>query len=219
MIGKIYITSSGYDPEHGKHVKDPYLGDVPSLGACRPDVRRVVKPGDHVFAISGKVPGHSQFILGGFEVAEKISAMDAYRHYPEQRLSRRDDGEIAGNVIVDVRGRKHRLDHHKAGKAFQRRISDYLVGCNPVALVTPAEIARGRRETLDVLARVLGKLGSSPFDLLGRSAKTLTEPQVRLLLEWLFSVKEEARGESAESTPETQEPREDRARSPKKIAS
>jgi hypothetical protein len=26
MIGKIFITSSGYDPQLGKHVKDPYLG-------------------------------------------------------------------------------------------------------------------------------------------------------------------------------------------------
>jgi hypothetical protein len=26
MIGKIFITRSGYDPQLGKHVKDPYLG-------------------------------------------------------------------------------------------------------------------------------------------------------------------------------------------------
>ena len=28
MIGKIFITSSGYDPQLGKHVKDPYLGKI-----------------------------------------------------------------------------------------------------------------------------------------------------------------------------------------------
>ena len=38
MIGKIFITSSGYDPQLGKHVKDPYLGPNASLGACRPDI-------------------------------------------------------------------------------------------------------------------------------------------------------------------------------------
>ncbi len=32
--GYIYITSTGYDPEHGKSLKDPYLGDVPTLGGC-----------------------------------------------------------------------------------------------------------------------------------------------------------------------------------------
>jgi hypothetical protein len=39
MIGKIYVMSSGYDPEKGKHVNDPYLGAVPTLGACRHDIR------------------------------------------------------------------------------------------------------------------------------------------------------------------------------------
>ena len=32
MIGKIFITSSGYDPEKGKHVKDPYLATLQVLG-------------------------------------------------------------------------------------------------------------------------------------------------------------------------------------------
>lgn len=54
MIGKIFVTSSGYDPQLGKHVEDPYLGPEPSLGDCRPDVRRQVKMGDHLFVISGK---------------------------------------------------------------------------------------------------------------------------------------------------------------------
>ena len=31
MIGKIFVTSSGYDPEKGKDVKDPDLGPNPSL--------------------------------------------------------------------------------------------------------------------------------------------------------------------------------------------
>jgi hypothetical protein len=54
MIGKIFITRSGYDPQLGKHVKDPYLGANPTLGACRPDVRRQLNEGDHIFVISGK---------------------------------------------------------------------------------------------------------------------------------------------------------------------
>ena len=46
MIGKIFITSSGYDPELGRQVHDPYLGPRPTLGACRPDIRRQLKEGD-----------------------------------------------------------------------------------------------------------------------------------------------------------------------------
>ena len=74
MIGKIFITSSGYDPQLGKHVKDPYLGPKASLGACRPDIRRQVKEGDHLFVISGKLPNVRQFVMGGFEVVQKIDA-------------------------------------------------------------------------------------------------------------------------------------------------
>ena len=47
MIGKIFITSSGYDPDSGKLVKDPFLDGTPSLGACRPNMRRSLKLGDY----------------------------------------------------------------------------------------------------------------------------------------------------------------------------
>ena len=68
MIGKIFITSTGYDPQLGKHIKDPFLGPNASLGACRPDLRRMVGEGDHVVAISGKLRNIRQFVMGGFEV-------------------------------------------------------------------------------------------------------------------------------------------------------
>ncbi len=48
MVGKIFITRSGYDPQLGKHAKDPYLGPNPTLGACRPDVRKQLTRGDHI---------------------------------------------------------------------------------------------------------------------------------------------------------------------------
>ena len=104
MIGKIFITSSGYDPQLGKHVKDPYLGPNASLGACRPDFRRQVKEGDHLFVISGKLPNVRQFVMGGFEVAEKIDAHQAYQIFPDQRLQLRDDGQLTGNIIVNADG-------------------------------------------------------------------------------------------------------------------
>src|SRR5215207_6414220 len=104
MIGKIYVTSTGGDPEKGDHVKDPYLGPNASLGGCRPDIREQVQKGDHVFVVTGKVKGCEQVVLGGFEVAEKISAIEAYERFPEQGLSRRPDGQVTGNVIVNAEG-------------------------------------------------------------------------------------------------------------------
>jgi hypothetical protein len=187
MIGKIFITSRGYDPELGKHVKDPYLGPHASLGACRPDVRERIAIGGHIFVISGKVPNVSQFIMGGFEVAEKIHAREAFERFPEHRLRIREDGQLDGNIIVDAAGKQHPLDNHES---FDKRASYYVVGTNVLAPETPTEIALAREQTLDVLRKVLGKTDGSPWKMVGHYGSDLTENQVRQLKEWLLSLKE-----------------------------
>jgi hypothetical protein len=188
MIGKIFITSSGYDPELGKHVKDPYLGPNASLGACRPDFRRQVKVGDHLFVISGRIPNVRQFVMGGFEVAQKVDAVQAYEMFPDRRLRIRDDGQLTGNVIVDAGGAQHELDTHDPA-TFARRSSNYLVGTHCVSLIDPAEVALGREQTLDMLRELFKKNGGSPFEIVGHYGSTLTEDQVAKLREWLLSLK------------------------------
>lgn len=187
MIGKIFITSSGYDPQLGKHVKDPYLGPDASLGACRPDIRRKVKEGDHIFVISGKLPNVRQFVMGGFEVAEKIDAQQAYKRFADQRLHLRDDGQLTGNIIVDANGAQHQLDNHDPA-TFTKRISNYIVGTNSIALVKPEEIALGREQTLDALREIIKKSGGSPWEIVGHYGAQLTEEQVNQLREWLLSL-------------------------------
>lgn len=187
MIGKIFITSSGYDPQLGKHVKDPYLGPNASLGACRPDIRRQVKEGDHIFVISGKLPNVRQFVMGGFEVEKKIDAQQAYLMFPDQRLHLRDDGQLTGNIIVDANGTKHQLDDHDPA-TFAKRVSNYIVGTNSVALVKPGEIALGREQTLDALREILKKNAGSPWEIVGHYGARLTEEQVHKLREWLLSL-------------------------------
>ena len=189
MIGKIIVTSSGYDPEKGKHIKDPYLGPNPSLGACRPDIREKLQVGDHIFLVSGKVRNTAQIVLGGFEVAEKISAMEAYDRFPEQRLKRLPDGQVSGNVIVDAYGNQHELDHHDD---FAQRIDNYLGGTNPIALATTEEFAEGRRLTLEILRDVFARKGNSIRELIGR-CRNLTEKQILKLRELLEAVKNTAR--------------------------
>jgi hypothetical protein len=186
MIGKLFITRSGYDPQLGRHVKDPYLGDKPSLGACRPDFRRQLKIGDYVFTVSGKVPGAPQFLMGGFEVAAKVHANDAFRMFPEQRLHRLRNGQLDGNVIVNGRGSRHRLDNHDG---FERRLDNYIVGKNPIALSTPEEIDQARKETLDVLRDVLLRDGKTAHEVITRFGRTLTAEQVQTLLVWLRGIK------------------------------
>lgn len=189
MFGKIIITRSGYDPEKGKHIKDPYLGDVPSIGACRPDVRRRINVGGQIFLVSGKVKNLQQVVVGGFEVAEKISAIEAFHRFPGQRLRSREDGQLDGNVIVDAEGRQHRLDDHSS---FNERVKNYIVGKNPVVLTTPQELAIGRAQTLEALQDILKKKGARPIDVIGRWGRDLTEDQVEKLRAWLLSVKKSA---------------------------
>lgn len=190
MIGKIFVTGTGCDPVKGDHIKDPHLGKNPSLGACRPDIRRQVKKGDNVFVVTGKVPGFAQVVLGGFEVAEKITAMEAYERFPDQRLQLLPDGQVTGNVIVNGNGKQHKLDHHKK-ETFDDRIENYLVGTNPIALLTLDEIAEGRDKTLEILREVFDMKGDSIRDLMGRG-RNMTEQQVLKLRTLLDAVKKSA---------------------------
>ena len=189
MVGKIFITRTGYDPQLGKHVKDPYLGPVPTLGACRPDIRRQMSEGDHIFVISGKVPDAQQFVMGGFEIDAKINATEAYGRFPQHRLRRRADGQLTGNIIVDVHGEQHALDDHPS---FSSRIKNYLLGKNPIVLETSPEIAQGRAETLEIIQEILGKKGTSPIQVVGRWGSDLTEAQVLHLREWLARIRRNA---------------------------
>jgi len=189
MKGKLYIISSGYDPQVGKHVNDPYLGPCPTLGACRPDIREQLGVGDHIFVASGKVRGADQFVMGGFEIAEKIHASAAYERFPHLRLRELDVGQLTGNIIVDAHGRQHKLDDHNN---FDRRIENYIVGKNLLALSTAAEIAEGRQHTLDILRNVFGRSGTSPLKILGRW-HNLTEEQVLKLRAHLEALKRAAR--------------------------
>ena len=192
MIGKIFITRSGYDPQLGKHVKDPYLGPNASFGACHPGIRRQVEKGDHIFVISGKLPNVRQFVMGGFEVVQKIDAQKAYQMFPDQRLHLRDDGQLTGNIIVDASGAQHQLDTHKPA-TFANRVSNYIVGGNSIALVKPTEIALGREQTLDALREILKKNGGSPWEIVGHYGSKLTEEQVHQLREWLLSLRKAAK--------------------------
>ena len=193
MLGKIFITRSGYDPEKGRHIKDPHLGDMPSIGACRPDLRKKLNPGDHLFVISGRVPvprGHSpipQLVIGGFQVLEKLSAREAFRRFPDQRLRLRDDGQLHGNVVIDSNGAQHPLDGHRH-ETFRARTENYIVGHNPVALTTPGEISLGRLETVDALQEIFKKSGQRPIDIVGRFGSSLNERQIEQLQAWLRSI-------------------------------
>ena len=126
-----------------------------------------------------------QYVVGGFEVDQKIDAMAAYHRFPENRMTIGTEGLLAGNVIVDADGNQSSLDYHSS---FKNRIENYIVGKNPIVLQTKPEISAAREQTVGALGDVLGKPGETPKDIVGRWRR-LDERQITRLVDWLRSVK------------------------------
>jgi hypothetical protein len=185
MKGYIYTMFKGADPASGWQMTDPIFGPVPTLGACMPNIRRAVTLGDHIFVVSGRVEGTRQYIVGGFEVEEKIDALAAYHRFPENRQHRRSDGTVGGNIIITPDGGHSSLDYHQN---FERRIENYVIGKNSLHLETASEVMRGRDETVDVLSEIFDRGGNTPSEIIGRWRK-LDGTQITELRDWLTSLK------------------------------
>ena len=184
MNGYIYTSYAGADPDRGWIMSDPIISATPTLGACVPNIRRAVKIGDWIFSISGRVPGLSQFVVGGFRVAEKIDQLAAYQRFPENRL-KKEGRQMVGNVIVNADGTQNPDDRHTN---FERRLENYIIGDQPILLDSPREVARGRAETLSKLSAIFGREGNRVFDVIGRFRK-MDEGQVWQMRDWLESIK------------------------------
>lgn len=189
MKGYVYITATGTDPSLRGNLNDPLFTGVPTLGACMPNIRRVVTKGDWIFVVSGKVAGAEQYVVGGLEVEEKIDALAAYERFPENRLTMGTGGLVMGNVIVRADGSKHPLDDHSADR-FQERVKNYVVGRGAIEISTPQEVELGRQQTLARLSDIVGRRrgANSIIGAIGRMSK-LDEPQVAKMLFWLSGIK------------------------------
>lgn len=187
MKGYIYTMFKGADPEAGWNMTDPIFGRVPTLGACMPNVRRAVVPGDYIFVVSGSVPGFQQYVVGGFRVAEKITALEAFERFPENRMRSLKNGSLAGNIIVTSEGKQNTLDYHTN---FERRLENYIVGRDPIALASHEEIKSSREQTLGVLGEIFNAKGKSVRDVIARWRR-LDGEQIDYLVGWLKTVRHE----------------------------
>lgn len=190
MSSYIFV-SPGSDPGAGRLLVDPILNVAkPTMGTCRPDLRRMVKPGDHIFVISGSLGrSYRQYVIGGMEIDEKLDdQLQALRLLPENALS--FDGEQKkGNIIAMPDGTQHPRDYHSK---FASRIKNYIIGKDPVVLETPREVELGRERSLDILSDIFGKEGTRVQHVVGRSRK-LSDSQVERLRNALEEIKREAR--------------------------
>lgn len=187
MKGYIFITSTGTDPLAGKYLKDPTLDRIPTFGACQPQLRRTLDPDDFLFVISGSIrnKGLSQYIIGGLQVDKKLHATEAHAILPNQRLHLRPDGQVSGNIICNADGAPNELDRHKK---FEKRLNNYIIGKNAIALETEEEVARGRDRTMGILRSVFHKDGQIPRDIIGRCSK-MDGDQVHEMVHYLRQLK------------------------------
>ncbi len=184
MKGYIYTMFQGADPGCGWVLNDPIFSPTPTLGACVPNIRRAVGIEDYIFAISGRVQGERQFVVGGFRVAEKINALAAFARFPKYRLLQLPDGSLQGNIIITAGGAQHPLDYHAN---FERRVENYIVGADPVLLTDENQYRRAREETVPVLSEIFNKPGHKVFDIIGRHRR-MSDDQVEQLLGWLEKI-------------------------------
>jgi hypothetical protein len=185
--GYIYTMFKGADPGEGWEMTDPIIGNgkTPTMGACRPDIRRKVEPGDQIFVVSGRTAGVQQYVVGGFAVGEKITQLIAYTRFPENRQYLGPDGNPLGNVIVLEDGSHNPIDYHAN---FENRVDNYVIGEDPIVLETPSEIRRGRAETLNTLKEIFRRDGDTVFNVIGRGRR-LNEEQVEQMRRWLSGIK------------------------------
>jgi hypothetical protein len=188
--GYIYITGTGADPAARNNLNDPLFTKTASLAACMPNIRRFVRRGDFIFVVSGTVPGIQQYVIGGMRVAEKISALSAYRRFPENRLRQDENGVLLGNIPIDSRGHQHPLDHHDP-KTFADRIKNFVIGDQVVHMKSPAEVEMARAQTLGKLSQILNKRGNRVIDVMGRWSK-LDPSQISETVNWLKGIKDAA---------------------------
>jgi len=189
MKGYVYTMFAGADPGAGWQLNDPIFGKVPTLGACMPNIRRLVLPGDYIFVVSGRVEGLRQYVVGGFEVSEKINALAAFDRFPHLRQHKMPDGSLAGNIIVTQDGKQTPTDYHSN---FEKRLENYVVGRKPITLEKPPEVKRARDESLDALGDILSKKGDRISDVIGRWRK-LDGQQIHKMINWMESIKAGAR--------------------------
>jgi hypothetical protein len=183
--GYIYTMFKGADPGEGFELTDPIFGKIPTMGACRPDIRRVVEAGDQIFVVSGRRGGVQQYVVGGFAVGRKVTQLAAYAQFPENRQRRDDDGTMHGNVIVLPDGRQNPVDYHTN---FKNRVDNYIIGQDPIVLETPDEIRRARQESLDTLKHIFKRDGDTIFKIIGRGRR-LSGEQVEQMRRWLSGIK------------------------------
>lgn len=191
MGGRIYISGAFKEIDRGRADdvwldNDPHFWDSPpTWGICRTDYRRTIAIGDYVFFVLSKRSRLPQMIYGFLQVKKKITHEEAY-HLPDLRPKRMGNKNPNGNIIVDSSGQYNRFDRGVHRRRFEEIRQHYIVGVPESSMfLTEEQIRKLSPSFVYKLNEVFGTDRYSPFEVLGRSGRRLSQEQVNKLLNWL----------------------------------
>lgn len=193
MRGYIYIAGSFKTVnrttcgQRGSWVdNDPHFWtDPPTWGICRNDLRATAKEEDVVFFVLPKNGRHPQMILGYLTIEKIITHHQAF-HTTCLHSKRMGNKLPNGNIIVNAHGAYNRFDAGVHKHKFNKIKDRYAVG-DPAKsrILTHAEITKLAPSFLSTLARIVGKPGLRPIDIISRKGAVIPPSQVNELLVWL----------------------------------
>lgn len=96
-----------------------------------------------------------------------------------------EEGNLAGNIIVDANGNHLPYDYHDK---FEKRLENYVIGRNALSFETLDEMSKAKNETIDILNEIFHKKEDSVSKIIGRCRK-LDESQIKDLLAWMNKIK------------------------------
>lgn len=191
MGGRIYISRAFTEIDRTRADEvwldnDPHFWDSPpSWGICRTDYRRTIAIGDYVFFVLGKRSRLPQMIYGYLQVKEKITHEEAY-HREALRQKRMGNKNPNGNIIVDEAGRYNRFDKGIHHRRFEHIRQHYIVGDKETSAFLAEEQIRALAPGfVPALNRIFGMNRETPFAILGRSGRRLSDDQVDAILAWM----------------------------------
>lgn len=172
---------------------DPNFWDPPptppTWGICRPDLTRLVCPGDYAFFVLPARSKLPQMIYGYMRVSGVINHMEAFHTAALGAKRMRKGKNPNGNILVRADGSYHReADGGLHQDRFARIKESYVVGDlqkSEFLLDNEAKLHRLALSFVPALRKILGRSGSTPIEIISRKGRRLTESQIHQLLIWL----------------------------------
>ena len=191
--GYIYIASAFENLKptgcviDGEVDNDPHIWTKPyTWGICKYPNRNNVNKGDYVFFVLGSQSKLPQMIFAYIRVGEIVTHYQAYHMEILKSKRMTGDKKFEGNVLVDSHGNYNIHDKGVHKKTFRKIRFKYVIAdMNHSRSLKRNEIVAKAKDFVGRLNKILHKKGNTPYQIITRGGRIITEEQTNQLLEWL----------------------------------